>query len=301
MPRFRLAALIGAILLPATALAQDGPRGPLGYQLPVGVAHMPDADLADGGAVSVTRWLIEPGARYTGTGWGAVGLGIGYGEVAFDFSDDATLGGGDPWGTVRDLTIALPVNIRAGDRAEVFLIPSLRYNAELGASLSDGATYGLLGGAIWEFGDRLSIGPGIGWFSALEEADTIIPILLIDWQIAERWSLTTGELFGATRGPGLSLNWQAARDWQIGLTARYESVQFRLDDDGPAPGGVGEDESVPIVLGARWSPNPGFRLGAFAGVQTGGTLRLYDRDGREVAEQGYDTAPLIGLTARLRF
>jgi hypothetical protein len=293
--------VLGIALLPVGALAQGGPSGPVGYQLPLGVAHMSGAGLDGGGAVSATRWFVEPGARFTGAEWGAIGVALGYGETDYDFADGAAMGGAAPWGTIRDLRLSLPVSIEAGERTEVFLIPSLRLNAESGADLTDGETWGALGGVAWRFGDRLRLGPGLGWFSELEGSGSVFPVLIVDWQIDERWSLTTGEGFGATQGPGLTLNWRAADAWSLGLTARYESVQFRLDDDGPAPGGVGEDESIPVVLGARWQPNPGIRVSLFAGVQTGGTLMLYDSDGDRVARQEYDTAPLAGLTARLRF
>lgn len=293
---------VSSVVLAGAAAAQEGPPGrDWGFQIPLGFAYMPSAGLDGGGEVSVSRWFVEPGARYTGGDWGWVGFGIGYGETNYDFSGDATIAGAEPWGRIRDLQFSVPINIKAGERAQIFVIPSLRYNAETDASLSDGQTWGLLAGVSWDINDRLSLGPGIGWFSNIEDSDTVIPILLVDWEISDRWSLTTGELFGASRGPGLSLNWQASDDWQFGLTARYESVQFRLDDTGPAPGGVGEDESIPVVIGARWEPNPLFRASIFAGVQTGGKLRLYDQNGTEIGASNYDTAPLFGVTARVRF
>jgi long-subunit fatty acid transport protein len=193
------------------------------------------------------------------------------------------------------------VTIEPNDRMDILVIPSLRYNAETGADLSDGQTFGVLAGVAWQINDNLWIGPGVGWFSALEDSDSVFPVLLIEWEFADNWSLSTGEGFGATQGPGLTLNWQATDAWRIGLTARYEKVRFRLDDSGPAPGGVGEDESIPIVLGASWEPNPGMRFSAFAGVQTGGKVRLYDRGGTEIERSDYDTAPLFGMTARFRF
>jgi hypothetical protein len=260
------AALLCVIQSSGVASAQGGPPDRnVGFQVPFGVAHMSGAGMEGGGDVSSTRWFTEPGARYTGGDWGWAAFAIGYGETSYDFSGGAALGGDKPWGTIRDLRLSLPIYIKSGTRSEVFIIPSLRYNAESGASLSDGQSWGALAGVAWNVSDRLRIGPGVGWFSSLAGSDTFIPVLLVDWQFAERWSLTTGEGFGATQGPGLTVNWQASDDWQIGLTARYESVQFRLDDNGPAPGGVGEDEFIPIVLGARWEPHPAFRASVFAG------------------------------------
>jgi hypothetical protein len=296
------AALLCVMQSSGAASAQGGPpERSWGGQGQIGAAWMSSAGLASGGDVSSNRWFVQPGASYLGADWGSVGFAVGYGEASYDFSGGAGLGGGEPWNRIRELQVSVPIRIEASARTEIFVIPSLRYDAESGASLSDGQTWGVLAGVSWDISDRLRLGPGIGWFSKLEESDSVIPIVLIDWEISERWSLTTGELFGATRGPGLSLNWQASEDWQIGLTARYESIQFRLDDNGPAPGGVGEDEFVPIVLGARWEPNPLFRASVFAGVQTGGKLRLYDKAGTRIAESDYDTAPLFGMTARLRF
>ena len=89
--------------------------------------------------------------------------------------------------------------------------------------------------------------------------------------------------------------------WRLGIAGRYEEVEFRLDDDGPAPGGVGEDRALPLVLTASWEPNTSVRMDVFAGLEFGGQLKLYDNRGKVFESRDYDTVPVFGATASFSF
>ena len=89
----------------------------------------------------------------------------------------------------------------------------------------------------WRINEDLTVGPGIGVFDRIEDSTRVFPILLIDWNIRERWNLSTGRGLAASQGPGLTLSYNLSPAWSFGLSGRYEEVQFRLDDEGPAPGG----------------------------------------------------------------
>ena len=139
-------------------------------------------------------------------------------------------------------------------------------------------------------------------YTQLEKSGTdFFPALLIDWDITERLNLSTGPGIGATSGPGLSLRYALSDVRTLALTARSERVRFRLDDNGIAPNGVGEDRSIPVVVSYTYSPNPGISLNVFAGAEFGGRLTLDNSTGSEIFRQDYDTAPLVGLAARFRF
>ena len=157
-------------------------------------------------------------------------------------------------------------------------------------------------GVAWEISDSLTIGPAIGAYSQLEDSGAdVFPALLINWDINDRWNLNTGSGLGATGGPGLTLGYTINDSIKLALSARLESVQFRLDENGVSPNGVGEDESTPVVLSLQYDPNPGFSVSAFAGAEFDGRLRLEDSDGNRISSQSYDTAPLAGIALRLRF
>ena len=129
-----------------------------------------------------------------------------------------------------------------------------------------------------------------------------MPVLIIDWQIAEKWNFSTGRGLGATLGPGLVLAYQPFDHWRFGIGARFERFRFRLDDNHTvAPGGVGEDRNQPMFLTAEYSPNPGISLSVIGGAQTGGELTIDDRNGNPLAESDYDTGGFAGFTFRFRF
>lgn len=92
-------------------------------------------------------------------------------------------------------------------------------------------TEGGLAGSSWGLSESLSIGPGLGWFSEIDGGSSAFPILLIDWKITDKWRLNTGRGLAASQGPGLTLNYQLAERWPLGLTGRYEKTRFALGDN----------------------------------------------------------------------
>jgi hypothetical protein len=260
-----------------------------------------DTDLDSGGGFSVTRGYIEPSATYVLGPLGSVGLAIGYGYSAYDFSPGAFLGGQKPWGGVNDLSLSIPIRWAAASNLQIFLAPSLRFDWENGTDMTDGLTAGGIVGASWRVTENFAIGPGLGISSGLEEGLDVFPILLLDWEFVENLSLKTGSGSGASRGPGLTLDWQASDDWSFGVGARYEKVRFRLDDTGPAPGGVGEDRAVPVFLTGTWRPMPKTEMTAIAGIETFGKLSLEDSVGTSVGSTKYDPSLFLGFAFSARF
>lgn len=276
--------------------------GPWVFSLSGGGVHQSRTDLDDSsGDFNVTRSFIQGSGGYAFNRRTSVSLSLGLGEADYGFSDTVSIGGGKPWGRIRDYRVSLPVRFGVGDRGNAIVVPSLRSFAEKGASLDDGRTEGLLAGFGWRFSERLEIGPGVGWFSSIGDDSQLIPILVIDWDITDRLKLSTGGGLAATQGPGLTLDWRASDKVTIGLTGRYERVRFRLDDDGPAPGGIGQDESFPLVLTLGVAPWPTAQITAFAGVEFAGELRLENAQGDHIDTTKYDPAPLLGLSFRARF
>ena len=87
----------------------------------------------------------------------------------------------------------------------------------------------------------------------------------------------------------------------MGVAGRYENLEFRLDEEGTTPGGIGRDQSIPLVATAAWEPNKHVKLSLFGGMEFGGTLKLKDSFGETLSETDYDPAPLFGGTFELRF
>jgi hypothetical protein len=293
--------LLSGLLLAVPASAQQQ-RSPWSFNIDAGAVHQSDADLKDGdGSFAVDRWFVGAGVNYSWDRRTSLGVSIGGGKTNYDFDDLTTIGDGEPWDTIEDSRVSLTGRFGFGDNGAVFIIPTLRMNGEKGTSNSDSRTWGLFGAVTWRLNEDLTIGPGIGVFSRLEDGTKVFPVLAIDWNISDRWNLSTGRGLASSQGPGLTLSYKLNEDWSLGVAGRYESNEFRLDDKGVAPGGIGRDQSIPLVFRAELRPSKKFGLAAFVGIEMSGKLKLKDAMDNLVEESKYDPAMLFGATFEYRF
>jgi len=293
--------ITGLLLAAGTsALAQAPAPSGWSFSLDGGFGVQGDADLeGDSGSWSLHRTFYSGGVDYRWNYRNSVGLSVGVGESDYDFETPNGVTTAGPWDKVNEWRVSLPTRLALGQTSTLFVIPSLRDSGESGSG--DSQSWALLAGAAWRFNEDLTLGPGVGVISRLEESARVFPILLIEWNITERWNLSTGRGLAASQGPGLTLSYRLTPTWRLGLAGRYEEIQFRLDNAGAAPGGIGEDRAIPLVFTAGWSPNRQVRLGLFAGLEFGGELNLYDAGGREIQSRDYDTAPVYGATFAFEF
>ena len=110
-----------------------------------------------------------------------------------------------------------------------------------------------------------------------------------------------GANLAASQGPGLTLNYQLAKNWKLGLTARYEETRFILDDDVPGSERLGEDRSAPLLFVLEYGPWPMTTISAVIGAEFGGSPRIEDGSGETIARSDFETAPVLGLTFSSRF
>ena len=262
------------------------------------LAYQGNADLDDGGDVSSTRTALRFGAFFQFESGPAPGIVVSVGQQNYDFGGDAV----KLWDDVNAFSVSVPIRFAFGQNGGGFVAPSARWRYEEGARKSDSMTYGLFAGISWQVTEALRVGPAFGAFSELEGGGiNAFPALLLDWEITERWSLSTGSGVAATQGPGLRLSHAYSDTINISLAARAENAEFRLDKSGLAPDGVGKDSSIPVVLELDYNPNPGLSVSVFAGAAFNGELTLENSDGRNVNKQSYDTAPIAGFAFRVRF
>jgi hypothetical protein len=298
--RLVLAGLLLALC--AEVYAQQPQQSPWRFTLEGGFAAQQKADLEDDeGAFSVDRTFISATLGYGWSRRDSIGISIGTGKSDYSFEDGDGTGSTDPWGDIEDTRVSLSGRFGFGQKGTLFIIPSLRFDGAEEASTSDSRTWGVLGGVAWRLDENLTIGPGVGVFSKLEGNARVFPILLIDWDISERWNLSTGRGLASSQGPGLTLSYTLNPNWSFGLSGRYEDIEFRLDDEGPAPGGIGRNQSLPLVLSARLEPDADTRFSAFMGFEFGGKLTLMDASDKKIQQADYDPAPVFGVAFDLRF
>ena len=298
----RIGLILIALLGTLPVMAQSQQTGPFVFKADGGGVHQSEADLKDSdGGVAVGHWVVSAGFD---DGWSlrdSLGISVGGGRSIYEFNDLTEFGEGGPWDTIEEARLSLTGRWGFGKTGSAIIIPTARYNGEKGAKSGDSSTYGLFAAVAWRLNENLTIGPGIGVFSRLEDGARIFPVLAIDWNISERWNLSTGRGLASSQGPGLTLSYELNQNWSFGIAGRYEDVEFRLDDDGVAPGGVGRDQSLPLVATAFLKPSEALSLSFFAGIEFNGNLKLKDAVGDDLAESSYDPAPLFGATFEFRY
>ncbi len=308
-PRIILQVIFGfLILLPMAVSAQEtqdnskrfGP--PVGWSSFVrgGAVYQFDTDLDDGGSYNAKRFSVQAGQSYSWDPRTSVSLALGYNYDGYSFSQGAGIAAITPWEDIHSVSLGLPMRKGIGEDWSAFLIPSIRSTGESGSTFDETITGGVLTGFSYRFGDRLTIGPGIGVVSQLEDSATVFPVIIINWKITDKLSLETGRGLAATLGPGLTLNYQANREWNFAIGGRYEKLRFRLDKDGAVPGGIGEDKSFPVFASCTYSVSPKTAVSLIGGVEFGGELVLEDSDGNRIRKESSDPGGFLGFTFGIR-
>jgi len=269
------------------------------YTIQAGYLNQMTADIDSGGDFSADRFFLQAGLNHMFNSKLFAGLSVGGGQDRYKFSGSTGLGGLNPWSNINNLRISTPIRYVPEGSWSYLVVPSLRFNYENGASMSDSQTWGVLAGASYRVTDTLSIGPGIGVFSQLEDDTNIFPILVIDWRITPTLSLETGRGFAATQGPGLQLRWDMSDKWTLTAGGRYEKSRFRLDKKSIAENGIGEDKSVPVFATAQYKMTSRSSISGLVGVDVHGSLRLENEDGQRINKTDYDPAPLLALIFKL--
>jgi hypothetical protein len=266
-----------------------------------GYVHQMDTDIDNGGSFSVNRFFVQGGPTYVSDKGTSISLAVGYGFDGYNFSGNTGFGGRNPWEDIHSLRFSIPLRWKINEQWTGFVSPTIRFTGEKEADFDNTLNGGGFAGFSYRFSDRLTIGPGIGVLTQLEDSTRVIPILIINWKITDTLSLNTGRGVGATLGPGLTFDWRPSRVWSFSIGGRYERLRFGLDEEGTVPNGIGDDRSFPIFGGIAYSFTPMIRIGVVGGVEVGGELRLEDENGNTIIKENHDPAGFLGITFSARF
>jgi hypothetical protein len=295
-PVLVLVCVIGAPI----AWAQDaGPQGwqPFGSITP---AYIAPADIDGGGeyesrflAVSVgTTGPIGPSTR--------AGLTLAYSYTDNRFEASTAFGPIAPWGDMERIGLSASV-IRMGGKGWLFVVsPSADYFREENADFGDALTYGAVVVAAKSFREGRMLGLGVGAFSQLEDV-RMFAFPVVDWALTERLRINNPLQAGPTGSAGLEINYRVSKAWALGVGGAYREAAYRLRDDGPYPGGVGQEAGVIAFLHAGTQPGQRLEIDLYGGAIINGTLEVQDDNGDSLVERDFGTAPIIGATLKLSF
>jgi hypothetical protein len=281
-----------------TQSQQDG----VGIRLRGDGLHLFETDIEDGGEFDVTRLSAGVDLSFElGDDLDMV-LDLGFERGMYDFSGGpGDFGMGKPWDDVNSGSLAARFLLHTADDWDVWGGPIVRFSGEDGADFGEGITGGGTVGVTHHLNSDLSLGAGLGVVTRLEDSAAVYPIIVVDWRIDEDLRLRTGGGVGTRGWGGVELIWSFAPEWELGLGGGFESRQFRLNDDGPFPDGVGEERGMPIFARLGYDINPNAELNFLAGLMTGGELRLENSSGNLIQEEDFDSTPFVGINFRLRF
>lgn len=292
-------------LVSCVAASSRAQRPSSASPLSTGYLYNFESDIDDGGNVSSQFFYARAGVPLYRAEGRVIALSAGYSLNSYDFSGGATpfsFGSLSPWDDIHTVRLGLPIRWKFGERWDFFAASSIGFVGESGADFGDSLQGGGIAAFSYKFSDRLSLGPGIGYMTQIEDDASIFPVIAVNWKLTEALSLTTGPSVGATLGPGLALNWDISDKTRFSLGARYEKLRFRLDKNNSAsPGGVGEDRGIPVFVGLSFQAAKHLRLSFVGGVDFGNELQLEDVGGNEILESDYDPSPFVGVNASLTF
>jgi hypothetical protein len=256
-----------------------------------------NSDIDHGGAFSLFRGRIGAAipVRLSDTmRWDTT---VKYQFDAYSFSKQV-----DPWGTINTLQPTTMLKVRVSDKVGVYGGATFRFAVEDSTDLGKGFTAGGLVGCNYAINSNLTVGAGLAYVGQIENDSKILPIVTVNWQIADNMLLTAGFLDVATAGYGAEFSYVVAPKWLVSVGAQYHNCRFRLDPNSSvAPDGVGQESSGTWFVRGTWQATPFVSASAFAGIVAGGGLRVENNVGRKLFDNNYDTTGMAGGEVSVRF
>lgn len=279
---------------------EQGSRPSARASISADLEHMFEADFSDvNGSVSVTRAGLDFDAQFPLEDRQFFGISIGSAMYWFDFKD--TVVGGtatELWDDAATIDVAVRYGASINDQWSFIVGVGVDSSFEHGAEFEDSLTYGGFGAANYKVSDTLSLGFGAIVRTRLDDDAFAIPIVSIDWQIAEQWRLSSRTRANSF---GVSLAYQATEALELSLNGAYAARSFRLDDEGAAPEGVGRISGVPIFLEAAYKVDPQITIGGRVGAVVAASYKLDDVNEVEVFDEDSDIGIYAGLNVTVTF
>jgi len=267
-------------------------------------AYQFDADTDGGNELQVDRLSLgisrqgSIGSRFRSN------IALQYEFQDWEFGNAGAFGGtgpwDEPWDELHRVTVSARIARPLNNGWEISGGPIVEFAGEDGASTGDSLVYGGMVSAVRRISPDLTLGFGATVKREIEKT-RISPILIVSWQINDRLWLRNA-LPNAPTGPaGLELAYRVTDQWEFAGGGGFRRVRFRLDEDGPSAGGVGESRSFPVFARATRALGESAALSIYAGAVLGGELRLDDAEDERLDEDDYDPAPIVALALSRRF
>jgi hypothetical protein len=251
-----------------------------------------------GGSLSVFTLMLGAGLNKQVTEKLEAGLDFTYIYDSYSFSGMTGFRVPYPWSSIHTFGLNVPLTFSV-DRDctwKIYLVPTGQFSGESTAKFGDALVYGGAIGVSHVFTPKIEVGLGIAAYYYLAEV-SVFPYPIFKIQISDRIEITNP--FGASpAGPGGGVaNYKLTEHWSVGLGGAFRSYRFRLEHNGPIPGGIGQYRSCPVFASVSYQQSPALRIAIYGGATLFNKIYIDDHGGDELLRTKQNAAPLIGLTA----
>jgi hypothetical protein len=258
------------------------------------------SSLDGGGDLTIAHYGFGVGGARPLNDKAGLGVRLNYDREEYNFSNVRGFAVSNPWNQINRLGLGLRLGYRLTDEWSLGGGPIIQYAGEEGAGFGDSLMYGVIVSALYRANPDFIIGFGAGVFYRLEETRTF-PSLIISWKINDRLRLGNSYRLGPAGPAGLELSYKLNKNWEAAAGGGLRSSRFRLDKDGPIPGGIGENRSWPVYGRIGLKLGSVFHLDLNGGTAFAGEIKLQDSSGQDINSVHYQPIPLVGFNLRTIF
>jgi|UniRef100_A0A7V6A605 hypothetical protein len=251
-----------------------------------------------GGSLSVFTLIFSAGVKKQENEQLKAGLDFTYIYDGYSFSGMTGFRVPYPWSAIHTFGLDVPLIyfVTQDCTWKIYLVPTGQFSGESTATFGDALVYGGSFGVSHVFSPKVELGIGLAGYYNLAQA-TFFPYPIVKIKISDRIQITNP--FGASpAGPGGGvLNYKLTQHWSVGLGGAYRSYRFRLDHNGPIPGGIGQYRSCPVFATLGYQQSPAFRAEIYAGATLWNKIYIDDHGGDELLRTKQNAAPMLGFSA----
>jgi len=171
---------------------------------------------------------------------------------------------------------------------------SLSYAFEGGANLPDAIKSGLILGARYRHSREVGLRFGLAAFTRIEENALIFPVLGLDWQPDEDWTVRVG--FPETR-----VERHLNDSISLYLGGRFDFRDYRLDRLGTWDDAVFREDMISLEVGSAWQISERGELRLGVGLPVYREVSFDDSSGHELADENLDISPYLSLSLKVGF
>jgi hypothetical protein len=302
MTRILFGAGLTMFLAPAgLSLAAPAESGAWNYSAVAATTRTPQVDLKDGGRTDHAGYHLRAGAERRVDDATKLAISLQYEVHDRDFSGAGGFGSLQAWDRRHRLGLGAAVTRRTRFGWSYGLRPFINWSFESGAFSDDAMSYGTAVAIAAGISRSKRLGAGALLYRDIHGSVKASPVILVDWDFNQEWTLGNPRELHFASPSGLEIRYRPPGNWQFALAGIYRSEDFRLDDNGIAPGGTGESSGVVGFLRATRRSTSGLTVSGYIGAVFDGELEVEDENGTRLAASKYETAPFVGLAVEGNF